>query len=329
MTAPTPLPATPEMLRQAVADGVARYFATRRARVRPFVDRHFSLVGSAAIHRAALGWDILRAPANILLAGPHAGVKAAGSLSRAVGARRLGDRLSGHSLLLKTDVGWRIEWLVCTELLELPYHQGARVSNKDALMEAILDDPRLQTLARELLRAVAMRGEDGTFRAQLEQAMTTYTATRAAAAEIATSLATLGSGALAVKQLTPGVATLATTLAGVLAQQAATASFPLGTGLGGLWYGLFPAAPSLALTAGLTGGMVLAASSFAAFAGILTDPLQRRLGLHQRRLLRMLDVLERQLRDPRSPAFAVHDHYVARLVDLFDILGCAWRLAHG
>ena len=43
----------------------------------------------------------------------------------------------------------------------------------------------------------------------------------------------------------------------------------------------------------------------------------------------MLDVLERQLRDPRSPAFAVHDYYVARLMDLFDILGCAWRLAHG
>ena len=159
--------------------------------------------------------------------------------------------------------------------------------------------------------------------------MTTYTATRAAAAEIATSLVTLGSGAMAVKQLTPAVATLASTLAGVLAQQAAIASFPLGAGLGGLWYGLFPAAPSLALTAGLTGGMVLAASSFAAFAGILADPLQRRLGLHQRRLLRMLDVLERQLRDPRAPAFAVHDHYVARLMDLFDILGCAWRLAHG
>ena len=48
--------------------------------------------------------------------------------------------------------------------------------------------------------------------------MTSYTATRAAAAEIATSLVTLGSGALAMKQLTPGVATLATTLAGVLAR---------------------------------------------------------------------------------------------------------------
>jgi hypothetical protein len=35
MTAPAPFPATPDMLRQAVADGVARYFTTRRARVRP------------------------------------------------------------------------------------------------------------------------------------------------------------------------------------------------------------------------------------------------------------------------------------------------------
>src|SRR5262249_18521254 len=159
--------------------------------------------------------------------------------------RSLGDRISGHSLLLKTDVGRQIEWLVYTELLELPYRQGERVSTKDSLMEAILEDARLQTLARELLRAVTMRGHDAAFRAQLEQAMTTYTATRAAAAEIATSLVTLGSGALTAKQLTPGVATLAPTLAGMLAQQAAIASFPLGTGLGGLWYGLFPAAPSL------------------------------------------------------------------------------------
>lgn len=329
MTTPAIPSVTPEMLHQAVAAGAERYFARRRAQVQPFVDRHFSLLGSAAIHRAALGWDILRAPANILLAGPHAGVKAAGWLAKAAGTRRLGDRLSGQSLLLRTDVGRQIEWLVYTELLELPYRQGARVSTKDSLMETILDDPRLQTLARELLRAVTLRSRDPAFRAQLEQAMTTYTATRAAAAEITTSLVTLGSGALTVKQLTPGVVTLAPTLAGVLAQQAAIASFPLGTGLGGVWYGLFPAAPSLALTAGLTGGMVLAASSLTAFAGILADPLQRRLGLHQRRLLRMLDALERQLRDPGSPAFAVRDHYVARLMDLFDLLGCAWRLARG
>jgi hypothetical protein len=329
MSSPVPPAVPPELLRQAVDDGIRRYFASRRARVRPFVDRHFSLRGSAAVHRAALGWDIARAPANILLAGPHAGLKAAASLARRAGARRFGEGLSRRSLLLKTDVGRQIEWLICTELLELPCVQGARVAARDALVETILDDPRLQQAARAALQAVGQRAQDAAFRARLAQAMTTYAATRAAAAEIATSLLTLGSGALAVKQLTPGVATLAPALAGVLAQQAAIASFPLGAGLGGLWYGLFPAAPSLALTAGLAGGMALAASAVAAFAGLVTDPLQRRLGLHERRLLRLIDALERQMLDPAAPGYTVHDHYVARLMDLFDILGCAWRLAHG
>jgi hypothetical protein len=42
----------------------------------------------------------------------------------------------------------------------------------------------------------------------------------------------------------------------------------------------------------------------------------------------MLAALESQMLDPAAPAFAVHDHYVARLLDLFDLLGSAWRLAH-
>jgi hypothetical protein len=54
----------------------------------------------------------------------------------------------------------------------------------------------------------------------------------------------------AFHQLTPGTLTLGPVLAAALAQQAAIASFPLGAGLGGLWYGLFPAAPSAGLVAG-------------------------------------------------------------------------------
>ena len=66
---------------------------------------------------------------------------------------------------------------------------------------------------------------------------------------------------------------------------------------------------------------------FAAFAGVVSDPVQRALGLHRARLLRMLSALEQQFFDPAAPGFAVHDHYVARLLDLFDIVGAALRLA--
>lgn len=310
-----------------VADGIRRYFAARRARVRPFVDRHFSLAGTAAIHREALGWDVARAPANLLLAGPQAGLNAAASLARKLGAPAAARTLGRRNLLLKTRVARRIEWLVQTELLELPCRQGARVATRDALAETILDDPRLAAKLGAMLEAVGRRGDEPDFRQRLEQALTTYAGTRAAAAEIATGLATLGAGALSLKQLTPGAVTLGPALAASLAHEAAIASFPLGAGLGSLWYGVFPTAPSALLVGSLTGGLMLAAASVAAFAGLVTDPLQRRLGLHEKRLLRMLAALERQMLDPSAPDFAVRDHYVARLLDLFDWLGCAWRLA--
>jgi hypothetical protein len=103
-------------------------------------------------------------------------------------------------------------------------------------------------------------------------------------------------------------------------------SFPMGGALGSVWYALFPVAPSAVLITALTGGLLAASTVASAFAGVVADPVQRRLGLHQRRLQRMLDALERQMHDPAARGFVVHDHYVARLMDLFDIAGALVRL---
>ena len=88
-------------------------------------------------------------------------------------------------------------------------------------------------------------------------------------------------------------------------------------------------APSWALVTGVTSGLMLAAACVTAFAEVLADPLQRRLGLHERRLRRALEALEHQMLDPNAPAFVVLDHYVARLIDLVDMLSCAYRVARG
>ncbi len=317
------------LVSQVVSDGIRRYFAERHRRVAGFTDRHFSVRGTARIYRAALGLDVLRAPANLFLAAPHTAMKAGGAAASRLGASRWGRRLGSRSLLLRTEVSRRLEWLLCTELLELPIRQGKRESRRDALAETILEDPRLALYAEQALEAVGRRTDDPEFRAKLAETMTGYAGTRAAAAEIATSLLTVSSGALAVKQLTPGAVTLGPALAAAIAQQSAIAGFPLGAGLGSVWYGMFPVAPPAMLVVGLTGGLMLGASFVAAFAGLLTDPLQRRLGLHARRLHRMLDALERQMLDPSAPGYVVHDHYAARVMDLLDLLGSAYRLAHG
>lgn len=142
--------------------------------------------------------------------------------------------------------------------------------------------PELQERLSGTLKAVGRHGDDPAFRDRLEAALETYTGTRAAAAEITTALITVGAGAIAVKQATPGVMTLGPVLAAALAQQAAVVSFPLGAGLGSLWYGIFPAAAAPALIGGVTGGLLAVSSIAAAFAGIIADPVQRPLGLHQR-----------------------------------------------
>ncbi|MBV8504788.1 MAG: hypothetical protein JOZ11_03120, partial [Alphaproteobacteria bacterium] len=71
-----------------VRDAVHRYIESRRGRIEAFVDRHFSFAGSLALHRRALGWDLLRAPANLFLAGPALAVKLLAWAARRGGIER-------------------------------------------------------------------------------------------------------------------------------------------------------------------------------------------------------------------------------------------------
>jgi hypothetical protein len=309
----------------AVAEGARQYFADRRARVTPFIDAHFSLAGSLRLHRAALGWDILRAPLNLSLAAPQLLLQLAARACRGRAPRL--SRALDRSILLPTAVTRQIEWLIHTELLQLPFTQANRHADTDALSEAILAVPSVADRVQAVLRAQGRPADDPQFRHRLTRAMQEYRATRAAAAEIATGLASLSGGALTLHKVTPGAVSLGPALAASLAQQSAIGAFPLGGWLGAVWYGWFPAAASASLVATTTAGLMLTATLFAAFAGIVADPIQRALGVHRHRLNRLIDALERQFADPAATGFTVHDHYVARLLDVFDFLSATLRVA--
>jgi hypothetical protein len=323
---PVVAPLNRDLAIAAVEDGARRYFADRRPRIKPFIDAHFSVRGTLALHRVALGWDIPKAPLNLSLAAPQLALQVGAKAAGAVGAARA-QKMLKRSILLETAVSREIEWLIHTELLEVPILQKRRQSRHDALSEAILGEPAVTQAVEGALREIGRHGEDPVFRERLHHAMTEYGITRNAAAEITTGLLNLGAGALTLNKLTPGAVSLGPALAALISQQAAVSAFPLGGWLGGVWYGLFPVAPGLGLVMTTTGGLMLASATFAAFAGVISDPIQRATGLHQKRLEKMVDALERQFFDPAAPGFAVHDHYVARLLDLFDLLGAAVRLA--
>jgi hypothetical protein len=311
--------------RAIVERAIDRYIAARHERVAAFVDRHFSLIGSLHLHRRALGRDLVRAPANVLLMLPYLGMQAGGAALQRLGARATARRLRGRRLFLDTDVGRELTWRLHTELLELPYDDGRRRAERDALAETIMADARVAA-AVEVLAALARRhADDPERRARLRQMLDAYAGARAAAADLVNNVLLASAGMAAFQKLTPGTLTLGPAIAAALAQQAAVASFPLGATLGGVWYGLFPAAPSAALVAGATGGLVLLTATTAAFAGVVSDPLQRALGLHQRRLHRLIDALGRELKGDSDAAFHARDHYVARIFDLIDLARASYR----
>lgn len=318
------LPFDRALAEAVVAEATARYIASRRAGIDAFVDRTFSLAGALELHSRAAGWDLLRAPANLALAAPYLALQLAGGGAKAVGLSRAGRWLQSRRLFLTSAVAREVEWRLMTEFLELPYAQPDRSYERDALAEMILADPRVEHGLAEALQGIGRRADDPRFRQWLTDTLASYASTRVAAADMANALISAGVGAVAFKQLTPGMLSLGPALAHAFTQWMAVSSFPLGAAVGSLWYGALPASASVAFVAGVTGTLMGVAAMLTAFSGILTDPLQRRLGIHRRRLRRMVDALERELTG-QSGRYVVRDHYVARILDLFDVLRLAYR----
>ena len=321
------------LAREIVEAAIDRYLAAARERIAPFVDAHFSFPGAYDLHRRAIGRDLARAPTNVVLAVPRLLLQIGSRSARRAGWDDCGDLLGKweRKAILKTDVARELEWLIRTELLQLPCreeHPPYREATRDAFAEAVFADPRIEAAGRDVLEVMGRRADDPGFREDFESKLAVYTGSRAAASEIATAMFSVAVGA-GFKQMTTGALSLGPVLAGAITQHAAIASFPLGAGLGGIWYGAFPASVGAATTVTVTGGLVLAFSLLSAFAGVLADPAQRRLGLHQRRLKRLVDAighdLESDLEGDGPGRFRVCDHYVARILDLADLLRATWR----
>ncbi len=305
---------------------VQRYVAARRDEVSGFVDRHFGLKGSLRLHKQAIGWDLLRAPVNAI-GGP---LTIVGDLTGrglgVAGLKRTGERLRQRRFILETDVGRYLNFLLHSELLALPYQDGAFISRHDALLEELLREPLLTQQLENLLNAMAPLREQADFTEQVEQVLAEYVDSRVAAAEITSNLCMAAGGWLAFKKMTPGLVSLSGALATGIAHQAAIHSFWAGPWAAKLYYGVVGVSTPWALSAGVFGALLIPASFVAAFAGVLADPVQRRLGWHQKRLHRMLDGLERQLVG-EDGQLSLRDHYVARVFDLFDWSQALIRLA--
>ncbi len=309
----------------AVNAGIEHYVQSRKSRVPTFVATHFSFRGALRLHRKALGKDLYRTPLNILWLAPLTLGKVGAWILHKCGADTFASRLNGLPKGFQTDVEKEINWLIYSELLELPYCQDSRTSPKDALLEAILQDKQLAHLIDGYLREIHRKSTARDFRRKLENNVREYAASRVAAAEIATNLITLSSSYIAFRQATPGVLSSGGAAAAAIAQKIAIANFWLGPTLGAWYYSLFPAAASSGLVVAATGAVMAGLGLIVTFTGIVIDPLQARLGLHQKRLYKFIDALAEELRGNSKLPYTIKDIYIARVFDLLDLLTAALR----
>jgi hypothetical protein len=99
-----------------------------------------------------------------------------------------------------------------------------------------------------------------------------------------------------------------------------TCALRMGSTVGAWYYAVFPVSASAGLVAATTGAMLAAVGMVTALAWIVLDPLLATTGIHRRRLDRFVIALGQELRGGRRGDYRVRDHYLARVVDVLDIL---------
>lgn len=298
---------------QAIRQGTERYFADCRARVPVFIDRHFRYPGAIATNRMALGWDMLRAPINLLWAPVYALACLLKFLVRQRASLKWLYRLAdGVPAGFTTQVQQHISNLIQVELL----NKGPT----GHLLEDYLVEALEAVYARHTCEPVDHRQFSTLIEPLVTDALNQYRITRTASADITNSLSCTVLGAFAFQKFTPGGIGLGVVLASLLAKTLAARDFILGETIGGWYYSVFPPEPSLATTAGVMVAVMAALAAVAALSGVITDPIQAAVGLHRRRLNKMLDHLERDVSLNTQGGFRPKDQYVARILDTFDMI---------
>lgn len=308
---------------KVVEKSINEYIKSREQKVPEFVATYFSIKGAFRINKKAFGLDIVKAPMNIAWMPPFLIMRLSSKLASIAGLNNISSKMEKLPKGFKTAVEREVNWLIYHDLLEIPYKDGDRESDKDALLETCLAQPEMKMLLNRYFNQITRRSVDPNFRASLENYMNELTNCRTAASDLAGCVVSMASGAMAGHQFTPGALSSGTVLANTIAQQVAISNCLFGNTIGSLWYGLFPASASLGLLATTIGSSLLGLSVVSAFAGIIVDPIQAKLGLHEKRLKKLIRKIGRELTDADDSTLRFKDVYIKYMFDVVDFFRTA------
>ena len=284
----------------ALEEAIRRYIAERRQRIAPFCARHHDWRGMRKIHLESIKEDFITNPLNLLWVVPHALLKSGTEWSRKLGWVAPSEWFKHLPPKIKTGSQKKIEWLLLTELLELPYDHGSWQSSDDALAEEFYRNPKLAALKGQPEWAAILHTSPRLWRPEL----LVDSAERSAAADLASGAAILLAGWGFLGKAALSVFGIGEQYARRSAHDDAVANFSLGPihlgpkvdhKLGSLYYEVFPVNPTTAQIWFGTAVIMVGVACLSLVLHALFEPIQQAMGVHEARLQRFLTALEDRL----------------------------------
>lgn len=245
--------------------------------------QHYIYPGAWHTNKVALGWDILRAPFNLFWAPVYVTISLFAILAQKTGSARLYNLLNRMPAGLTTKVQQHVVNLVSTNLLQRTNNENCTSRLEQLIQKEINSTLHLNDQTPQLSSTVDHAIHD---------ALTQYAITRTASSDITNTFVSTIVGAAAFNKFTPGGLGIGVLIAFIIAKENAKNNFIFGQHIGGLYYSIFPPEPSGYLITGSIAVVLALLAVMASISGLITDPIQAVLGLHNRRLNLFIDKLE-------------------------------------
>jgi hypothetical protein len=311
---------TDKIIKMAIDNGIKKYITECRENVEPFVDNTFSFSKAWEVNKKALGKDLLKAPANALWTPLYFLGTSLGKGLKKINLNSAGETLSNLPPGFTTDVELEVQWKVYTEFLKLPFKQEDKEFSGNRLLEIILEDEALAPIIQESMQSISNLTLEKNGENLLTENILEYVDSRKAASELSATLIGTATGYITSRSLNFGAVGLGQTLATSAAYHSAVSTFALGNTLGGVFYSVVPISVSTGAVVLSTGGIAALLGVVSAFGGVIADPIQKKLGLHQKKLNKLVDSLEYQLTSDEKMSLDIKDGYAARVLDVMDFL---------
>ncbi len=263
---------------------LAAYVDRCRARIPAFVDRHFTLQAAWTAQQRSLWADLAVGPVNSIWAIPYLTLRKLVTGLDAIGVplvARLFRRVPSN---VRTGYQRHIEAAIASDLLEWDR------ADMRGLPHGLVRD-----LARHPAIAYHPALHDPDAAAPLRAVFDGFALARAQVSDLAGAGVTLAASWLAFGTTSLSLASMADRFARGNARSRAASHFFLGKRAGLVFYGVFRPAANPVETALILVLLALVVAAGAIACAVVSDPLRRALGLHQRRLNTLVDNLEREL----------------------------------